>query len=105
MKHWFDQVLLAGFAHGDDGTGLRGKPCLWATVAGRGEYARGGVHTHDFETFAAPIEATARYCGMQWLPPFVVHDPNTLDDAALREAAGRFRARVDELFAPAEPAR
>jgi glutathione-regulated potassium-efflux system ancillary protein KefF len=99
MKHWFDQVLLTRFAHGDQGTQLHGKACLWATVSGRGDYVPGGVHTHAFDAFAAPIEATVRYCGMRWLPPFVLHDPNRLDDAALRDAAGGFRARIDALEA------
>jgi glutathione-regulated potassium-efflux system ancillary protein KefF len=26
-----------------------------------------------FEDFVAPIEQTARFCGMGWLPPFVVY--------------------------------
>jgi glutathione-regulated potassium-efflux system ancillary protein KefF len=99
MKHWFDQVLLTGFAHGEGGTALQGKACLWATTTGRGEYGDGGIHTHAFRDFAAPIEATARYCGMRWLPPFVLHDPHLLDPGALRQAAAGFRARVDDLEA------
>ena len=99
MKHWFDQVLVTRFAHGDGGTQLQGKDCLWATVSGRGDYAAGGVHAYGYEAFAAPIEATVRYCGMRWLPPFALHDPNLLDDEALRAAAAGFRARIDALEA------
>jgi glutathione-regulated potassium-efflux system ancillary protein KefF len=96
LKHWFDQVLLSGFAH-SGGEELRGKPCLWAACTGRGEYREGGLHTHAFEAFAAPIEATARYCGMRWAEPFVLHDPATIDDERLREAGARFRERVAAL--------
>ena len=34
LKHWFDVVLLRGFAYGDGGTALAGKPCLWVPTAG-----------------------------------------------------------------------
>jgi glutathione-regulated potassium-efflux system ancillary protein KefF len=99
LKHWLDQVLLTSFAHGEGGSELHGKPCLWATLTGRGQYGTGGAHTHGFEAFAAPLEATARYCGMRWLPPFVLHDPHMLPKEALEAAAGRFRARIEALEA------
>ena len=99
MKHWFDQVLLTRFAHGEDGTQLHGKACLWACVSGWGDYAAGGPHTHAFDAFAAPIEATVRRCGMRWLAPFALHDPQALDDEGLRAAAEALRARIDAVEA------
>jgi glutathione-regulated potassium-efflux system ancillary protein KefF len=99
LKHWFDAVLLTDVTQGAAGSGLEGKPCLWATVTGRGEYVEGGVHGHRFEAFAAPIEMTARYCGLRWQPPFVLHEGAALDDAALANAAAEFRARVAALAA------
>jgi glutathione-regulated potassium-efflux system ancillary protein KefF len=75
MKHWFDQVLAYGWAYGPGGEALRGKTAWWVTSAGAtaSEYAPGGSHGRPFADFLPPIENTARFCGMHWLPPYVVH--------------------------------
>ena len=75
MKHWIDSVLTHGWAYGRGGHALRGKRAWWVASAGAGEqeYAEQGSHFRSFADFIAPIEGTARYCGMQWLPPFIVH--------------------------------
>lgn len=102
LKHWFDAVLLTQFgAEGGGRAALEGKPCLWATTTGRGEYHEGGVHGHSFGAFAPPIEMTARYCGMRWQEPYVLHEAHAIDDAALRHAASLFRARVAQIGAVA----
>ena len=97
LKHWMDKVLLPGFAFGEDGQALAGKPCLWVTTTGRGEYVPGGLHGYGFEAFAAPIERTARYCGMRWLEPFVVHDVAKLSDDELRARGAALRSQLAEL--------
>jgi putative NADPH-quinone reductase len=97
MKHWFDAVLLTDFEPGGGRDALEGKPCLWATTTGRGEYRAGGLHGHEFAAFAPPIEMTARYCGMRWEEPFVLHEGASLADDALAEAGARFAARVAAL--------
>jgi len=103
LKHWFDAVLLTDF-DGDKGrSALEGKPCLWATATGRGEYGTGSVHGHPFAAFTPPIEMTARYCGMTWQEPFVLHEGASVDETALRAAAARFRARVAALVAVPAP--
>jgi glutathione-regulated potassium-efflux system ancillary protein KefF len=91
MKHWFDQVL-----HGDFiGSGaLRDKPCLWAVTTGGGEYAPGGAHEYPFDAFARPLEMTARYCGMRWLEPFVVHDASGVGAAELERRGTQLRERL-----------
>ncbi len=75
LKHWIDQVLLQGWAYGSGGTALRGKTVWWVCSAGAPQtaYAPGGMHMRPFEDFVPPIEQTARYCGMGWLPPFTVY--------------------------------
>ena len=101
MKVWQDQVLRPGFAFGQGGTALSGKPFLWATTTGGGEYAPQGVHHHRFADFVPPIEATILYCGMEWLAPFVVPDVHHLSDAVLRERGAELRERVAALGAGA----
>ena len=94
LKHWFDKVLLEGFAFGDRGRALQDKACLWVTTTGGGEYARGGVHDHPFADFAPPLEMTARYCGMRWLDPFVVHDVAHRSDEELLASGQSLRERL-----------
>lgn len=75
LKHWMDQVLLHGWAYGNGGTALHGKTAWWVCSAGASEaaYAPGGAHMRAFADLTPPIEQTARYCGMDWLPPYVVY--------------------------------
>lgn len=75
MQHWFEQVLGYGWAYGPGGDALRGKAAWWVTSAGgrAGDYAPGGNHGRPFADFVPPVEHTARFCGMHWFEPFVVH--------------------------------
>jgi glutathione-regulated potassium-efflux system ancillary protein KefF len=80
LKHWIDKVLAYGWAYGEGGTSLHGKHCLWVPTTGGHErdYAPSGIHRHPFASFAPAIEQTARFCGMHWEPPHVVHDANVI---------------------------
>jgi glutathione-regulated potassium-efflux system ancillary protein KefF len=97
LKHWFDTVLVKGFAFGDGSHALAGKDCLWAVTAGGDEkaFSPGGRHAHPFADFVAPMEQTARYCAMNWLPPHVVYDAPGISAEALAASAAAFRARLE----------
>jgi glutathione-regulated potassium-efflux system ancillary protein KefF len=41
------------------------------------------MHGHPFADYAPTVEQTARFCGMRWEPPYVVHGAIDIDDAAL----------------------
>jgi glutathione-regulated potassium-efflux system ancillary protein KefF len=99
LKHWFDSVLLKGWAHGEGGTALQGKECLWVTTTGGDEYAytKEGKHAHGIESFEPVIEQTMRFCGMRWLKPFVVYGGHVIPDEELRAAAQHLRKRLTEL--------
>lgn len=97
MQLWMEKVLVSGFAHSEGGTALAGKPCLWAVTTGGGEYSVGGLHGYPFEGFVPVVEMTARYCGMSWLEPFVVHDPAAMSDEQLAARARELRERVEAL--------
>jgi glutathione-regulated potassium-efflux system ancillary protein KefF len=101
FKLWFEKVLTAGWAYGPGGVALRGKPCLWVVTTGGNEldYTPAGAHRHIFDTFAAVVRQTAQFCGMLWLEPFVVHGALGLDEAALEEFGGRYRAYLTALRA------
>lgn len=99
IKEWFDLVLQHGWAYGREGNALAGKRFLTATTAGGGAEAYGpdGPNRFTVRELLAPIEQTARLCGMEYLEPFIVHGTLGLDDAALAAEARRYRTRLESL--------
>ena len=97
LKHWFDEVLVRGWAYGEGGTALAGKDCLWAITTGGDEHAFSGAgrHGHPLATFAPVVEQTMRFCGMNWLEPFVVHGAHQVAPEALQAAGAELRARLE----------
>lgn len=80
LKEWQDLVLEYGFAYGQDGTALKGKKFLSAITTGGSKqaYFRGGDNYFTLRELLAPFEQTARLCGMEYLPPFVVQGTHQL---------------------------
>lgn len=104
MKHWFDVVLLGGWAHGPGGSALEGKECLWvATTGDVQKYAVEAPHAHPFEAFVPVVEQTARYCGMKWLEPFVLHDSHEIDDEHMARAGRKLAGRLELWLAEQHP--
>ena len=97
LKHWFDEVLVKGWAYGEGGTALAGKDCLWVTTSGGDDaaYSPEGRHAHPFEAFAPVVEQTMRYCGMRWLEPFALHGANLVSPEALAQVGAGLRARLE----------
>jgi glutathione-regulated potassium-efflux system ancillary protein KefF len=98
LKHWFDVVLVKGWAYGEGGTALKGKECLWATTTGGDEsaFTEAGKHAHEFAAFVPVVEQTVRFCGMRWLKPFVVFGGHQISDDEMRAAAQHLRKRLME---------
>ena len=102
LKHWFDVVLLRGWAYGGQGDGeqtgtaLRGKDCMWAVTTGGDSvaYSPVGMHQRSFDEFVAPIEQTARFCGMNWLSPHILYGAHLVSDEAIAASATDFRQRL-----------
>jgi glutathione-regulated potassium-efflux system ancillary protein KefF len=99
LKLWFDKVLAYGFAYGDGARQLAGKQCLWVATTGGDElaFSPNGIHGHDFVDFVAPIEQTAKFCGMKWQPPMLVHGARRIDDVDLFRLSRSYRARLQAL--------
>ncbi|NQD36716.1 glutathione-regulated potassium-efflux system oxidoreductase KefF [Permianibacter sp. IMCC34836] len=93
---WFEKVLARDWAYGDDGNALRGKDVLWVTTTGAPaeSYQREAEHGHPFATFVPPLSQTARFCGMRWHPPIVVHQGHRCAEHTLQQQAQQFRARL-----------
>lgn len=105
LQHWFEKVLTHDFAYGRKGDALSGKRLLWVTTTGTSDddYRPGAVHGHRFADFVHPIEQTARFCGMHWQDPFVVHDAHAMTDEVLYGHATALRARLESIAAEAAP--
>ncbi|MBC7624708.1 MAG: glutathione-regulated potassium-efflux system oxidoreductase KefF [Aeromicrobium sp.] len=98
LKHWFDVVLTRGWAYGGGAAALAGKACLWVTTTGGTSetYTEQGVHQRPFDAFVAPVEQTAKFCGMRWLAPLHFYGAHVISDAELASHAALFRARLIE---------
>jgi glutathione-regulated potassium-efflux system ancillary protein KefF len=98
LKLWLEQVLVKGWAYGEGGTALAGKDCLWVATTGADApaYSTTGKHAHAFDAFVPVMEQTARFCGMNWLDPFVVHGAHVVAEQELVDAGARLRRRVQE---------
>src|SRR6201987_3032734 len=61
---------------GAGGTKLTGKRFLTAITKGAPEaaYGRLGFNFFTIRELLAPFEQSAKFCGMRYLPPFVVHE-------------------------------
>jgi glutathione-regulated potassium-efflux system ancillary protein KefG len=94
-----DLVLEHGWAYGSKGRALVGKTLMTALTTGGGEaaYHHEGRNRHTLRELLAPVEQTARLCGMRWLPPFVVYGTHRLTPAEVERAADEY-ARVLEAL-------
>jgi glutathione-regulated potassium-efflux system ancillary protein KefF len=100
-KLYLDSVFAAGWAYGEGGTAVAGKRFLWAVTTGGDvpDYAAGAIHDHPFTAFVPPVRQFARFCGMHWEEPFVLHGAHRLPPGALDERAQAYRARIADLAA------
>jgi putative NADPH-quinone reductase len=105
MKEWMDKVLTAGFAYPPrEGRALHGKK--WLSVVTTGgpawSYRSGEYNNFTMSELLRPLQQSAYLCGMDWLPPFVVHgvlpgdyeNIRATDDDALKAKAEELRAFV-----------
>ena len=100
LKLWFDDVLTEGWAFGSR-RALAGKDCLWVTTTGGGPdaFTPAGRHGHPFEAFMPPVAQTARFCGMNFLPPIVVYGSHGLAQVDLERLARSYRDVLDNWLA------
>lgn len=98
LKHWFDVVLLRGWAYGEGGDRLLGKHCLWVASTGgqQASFAPDGAHQMPFAEFEAPIRQTALFCGMVWEAPIALHGSQVTSDDGIAAAALAFRQRLND---------
>ena len=99
LKEWMDLVLTHGWAYGSTGTALRGKQMFNAITTGGGEaaYCETGHNRFTVLQFLAPMDQTAHLCGIEYLPPFVVHGTHSLDAAQIAAHAADYARYLTAL--------
>ncbi len=99
LKEWQDLVLEHGWAYGSEGKALVGKVFLGViTTGGREDAYQHEGHSHlTMRELLAPLEQTARLCGMEFLPPFVAHGTHRMTAEEMK-AHGRDYRRLLEAI-------
>jgi len=79
LKEWQDLVFEHGFAYGKDGDQLKGKTFLAAVSTGGSEdaYQTDGYNHFTLRELLHPLEQTAVFTGMKYLPPFALFSART----------------------------
>ncbi len=99
LKQWIDLVFEHGWAYGGGGGALRGKRLLTVTTAGGREeaYRPGGHNRYTMAQLLTPFDQTAHLCGMDYLPPFVVHGTHALSDDDIAACGADYRRALEAL--------
>jgi glutathione-regulated potassium-efflux system ancillary protein KefG len=100
LKQWQDLVLEHGWAYGSQGHALEGKTFICAlSTGGRADaYRPEGYNRFTVRQLLAPIEQTARLCGMRYVPPFIVHGTHRLSSDEIAQAGRDYRALLEGLL-------
>ena len=99
IKEWEDLVLTHGWAYGSEAKALVGKCAMSVITTGGREdaYQADGYNRFTMRQFLAPIEQTFRLCGMEYLPPYVVHATLRMTPERLQAHADDYRRLVEAL--------
>ena len=99
VKQWEDLVLEHGWAYGSEGTALAGKKVLSAITTGGRDvaYHPEGHNRFTMRQLLAPLEQTFALCGMEYLPPFIVHGAHGMTREEIGRHAADYRRAVEAL--------
>ncbi len=99
MKQWIDVVLEFGWAYGPKGDSLKGKKIISSITTGGSMkvYCAEGTNNYPVYEFLKPFEQTARLCGMEYLPPFMVMGTHRLTEPELEEYVDQYELAIEIL--------
>jgi glutathione-regulated potassium-efflux system ancillary protein KefG len=105
VKQWLDLVLEHGWAYGSGGTALQGKRMGNVLSAGGSmdAYSPEGRNKYYLKDMLIPFRQTATLCGMEYLPPFVVHGTHRISNDDIRQQADFYRAVLQQMAENAFP--
>ena len=68
LHRWLEQVLTYGFAYGQDGDKIKGKPLILSFTSGSPEeaYRYGGYQGYPIKDFLPGYKQLAILCGLKW---------------------------------------
>ncbi|MBP7738546.1 MAG: NAD(P)H-dependent oxidoreductase [Spirochaetes bacterium] len=103
IKQWIDMVLEFGWAHGPDGTRLRGKVSFNVVTSGasRQTFRKAGSGGFTLRELLIPFEQTSLLCNMTYLPPFTVQGTYRITAEELASAAADYSTLLEGLSAGA----
>lgn len=99
LKEWMDLVLVHGWAFGKNGNALKGKwACHVVTTGGsKTSYAKEGYNRFTMRELLAPLEQACCLCGMQFLPPYVIHGTNVMEPERIQQHTMHYRSMLQLL--------
>lgn len=99
LKEWFDSVLRYGFAYGEEGNALEGKSAISVLTVGgqKNVYSKKGRNHYTVNDFLIPFQQSAKLCGMNYLPPFVVHGSYTISEDAVKQYAKQYKKLIKNI--------
>ncbi len=99
LKEWMDLVLQHMWAYGKKGKALHGKKLMTVTSTGGREslFRKDGYNRHTMLEFLAPVKQTAFVCGMEYLPPFVVHGTHTVTNEDIIRHGEDYRKMITAM--------
>ncbi len=99
VKQWEDLVLEHGWAYGSDGTALVGKRLLNVITTGGGEqaYDPDGPRGTTMPDLLSPLKRSFELCGMDYLPPFIVHGTHGMVPETVDQHAADYRRVIEGL--------
>ena len=86
LKEWMDLVLQHKWAYGNTGEALKGKILFNVITTGGREslFQHHGNHGNTMVELLAPMRQSAYVCGMDYLPPFVVHGTRNITQQEIK---------------------
>lgn len=104
LKEWMDLSWSRGFAFGE-GAKLKGRTlmCAVSTGANRDAYEN-GVYRFPMNEFLRPLQEAARYCGLDWAEPFILHGAQALELEGMEKGMALYRRRLEKTIASITPA-
>jgi len=94
MKKWFDDILMFGFAYGDDGDKLKDKKLYVAITAGSyvKPTASDVYNSFELEDIIKPFRQIAEFCQMEFAGTFLIEGSRNISDEDLAKKAQEYRA-------------
>ena len=99
LKMWEELVLEHKWAYGKEGVALQGKKLMNALSTGGREslFCREGFNRCTIREYLEPAEQLARICGMEYLPPFVIHGTRELTGPEIGRHADDYRRVIEAV--------